>query len=275
MQSADPPTQPSTDELARAREELSRLRRELEDTNRGVVALHAELDDRSERLRHAAELKSRLLYNMTHEFRTPVNAIVGLCDLLDRRVAAEETSFIRKAALDLREMVDDLLELAKFEAGKSAVHAADVNVQDIFGGLRGLMKPMLLNGAVDLTLDAEAELPSMFTDGAKVSQILRNLISNGLKFTERGAVRVTARRVGDSMEFAVADTGAGIAPQDQSAIFDEFVQLPQRAGVRAQGTGLGLPLSRRLAELLGGTLTVASRLGAGSTFTLRLPLRTT
>ena len=258
-------------DLQARQQELVRLNRELEDTNRGVVALHAELDDRAEHLRRAAELKSRFVSNTTHEFRTPLNSIVGLCDLLDRRGRFEETQYILQAALELRELVDDLLDLAKVDAGKSPVRRETVVVADVFSALRAMLKPLLRNQSVALVFDAADDLPALVTDAAKVSQILRNLISNALKFTERGEVRVSARGSGETLTFTVADTGRGIDPADQALIFEEFAQLDVPVDGGAGGSGLGLPLARRLAELLGGTLTVASARGEGSTFTLTLP----
>ena len=260
-------------DLQARQQELLRLNRELEDTNRGVVALYAELDDRAEHLRRATELKSRFLSNTTHEFRTPVNSILGLCDLLDRHGRFEETGYIRQAARDLRELVDDLLDLAKVESGKSIVRPAAVVVDEVFGALRGMLKPLLRSQSVALVFDAEPDLPPLFSDAPKISQILRNLISNALKFTERGEVRVMARSAGEgAIAFVVADTGIGIAPEHQMLIFDEFAQVEARGRAREGGSGLGLPLARRLAELLGGTLTVASAIGSGSTFTLTVPI---
>jgi signal transduction histidine kinase len=256
-------------DLQTRQQELVRLNRELEDTNRGVVALYAELDDRAEHLRRAAELKSRFVSNTTHEFRTPVNSILGLCDLLDRRGDFEETRYIRDAARDLRELVDDLLDLARVEAGKTTVRRETVVITELFGALRGMLKPLLRNQSVALVFDAAPEVPAIVTDGAKVSQILRNLLSNALKFTERGEVRVSVRAAGSgTIEFSVADTGRGIAPEDLPVIFEEFAQVTPIRGA----SGLGLPLARRLAELLGGSLRVVSTLNAGSTFTLALPI---
>ena len=267
------------DELQRRQLELTRLNGELEDTNRGVVALYAELDERADHLRRADELKSRFLSNMTHEFRTPVNAIIGLCNLLveDRqaegRAPAPELHYIRKAADQLSDLVNDLLDLAKVEAGKIVIRPADFDVQSLFGALRGMLRPLLLNQSVMMVFEDAPDLPTLHTDEAKVSQVLRNLISNALKYTERGEVRVTARQEGDdTVAFSVADTGIGIAPQDQQRIFEEFTQVehPLQRGVK--GTGLGLPLSKRLAELLGGRLTVTSDVGLGSTFTFYVPM---
>ena len=266
------------DELQRKQAELTRLNGELEDTNRGVVALYAELDEKADHLRRADELKSRFLSNMTHEFRTPVNAIVGLCSLLieDRhdegRTPEPELDYIRKAADQLSELVNDLLDLAKVEAGKTVIRPTDFDVQSLFGALRGMLRPLLLNQSVALVFEDAEDLP-MHTDEAKVSQVLRNLISNALKYTERGEVRVSARRDrDDTVVFSVADTGIGIEPRDQQRIFEEFAQIehPLQRGVK--GTGLGLPLSRKLVELLGGRLTVASAAGIGSTFSFAVPM---
>ncbi len=268
------------DELERKQQELERLNRELEDTNRGVVALYAELDEKADHLRRADELKSRFLSNMTHEFRSPVNSICGLCNLLIEDAQRDGTPvpellYIRKAAEQLSELVNDLLDLSKVEAGKTVVRVAPFDVLNLFGTLRGMLRPLLTNKAVALVFEDRPELPTLHTDEGKVSQILRNLISNALKFTEHGEVRVSARTAGDeeTIEFSVSDTGIGIAAEDQARIFEEFTQLEHRLQRGVRGTGLGLPLSKRLAELLGGTLTVTSEPGVGSTFTVSLPVR--
>ena len=268
------------DDLQRKTQELVHVNRELEDTNRGVVALYAELDEKADHLRRADELKSRFLSNMTHEFRTPVNSIIGLTRLLmddrqrDGRDVEPELTYIRQAAEQLSELVNDLLDLAKVEAGKTTVRPTEFHVSGLFGALRGMLRPLLLNQSVALVFEGTDDLPALFTDEGKVSQILRNLISNGLKFTERGEVRISARigPANDSVVFEVSDTGIGIHPKDLERIFDEFIQLEQRMQKRVKGTGLGLALSKRLAELLGGTLTVTSEPGVGSTFALRIPM---
>jgi signal transduction histidine kinase/DNA-binding response OmpR family regulator len=268
------------DDLQRKQQELVHVNRELEDTNRGVVALYAELDEKADHLRRADELKSRFLSNMTHEFRTPVNSIIGLTRLLtdDRhregREVEPELKYIREAAEQLSELVNDLLDLAKVEAGKTTLRPTEFEIDGLFGALRGMLRPLLLNQSVALVFEGVEDLPPIYTDEAKVSQILRNLISNGLKFTERGEVRISARlgEAGDAITFEVSDTGIGIHPRDLSRIFDEFTQLEHRMQRRVKGTGLGLALSKRLAELLGGALTVTSTPGVGSTFVLRIPM---
>ena len=269
------------EDLRRRQEDLVRLNRELEDTNRGVVALYAELDEKAEHLRRADEMKSRFLSNMSHEFRTPLNSILAISKLphdhTDGDLTAEQdkqVGFVRKAAQDLAELVNDLLDLAKVEAGKTVVRPVEFEIENLFGALRGMLRPLLVTETVRLVFDEASALPEMFTDEAKISQILRNFISNALKFTERGEIRVGAMRGGDgtTVVFSVADTGIGIAAADHERIFQEFGQVENPLQRLAHGAGLGLPLSRKLAELLGGSLGVQSTLGAGSVFTAVIPM---
>jgi signal transduction histidine kinase/CheY-like chemotaxis protein len=267
-------------DLGQRQEQLVRLNHELEDTNRGVVALYAELDEKADYLRRASAMKSRFLSNMSHEFRTPLNSILSLSrillDRLDGALTAEQekqVAFIRRSAEDLLELVNDLLDLAKVEAGKVTIRPAEFEVEALFGALRGMLRPLLAhNTAVSLIFEEPTGLPTLCTDEGKVSQVLRNFISNALKFTERGEVRVRAvPGTEGTVVFTVADTGIGIAPEDQEAIFREFTQLESPRQKRVKGTGLGLPLSRRLAELLGGTISLQSQPGVGSTFFLTIP----
>lgn len=268
-------------EALRARQaEIERLNRELEDTNRGVVALYTELDEKAGYLQRAAELKTSFLSNMSHEFRTPLNAVLSLSQILLDRTDGDlsgeqekQVNFIRKAALDLSELVNDLLDLARVEAGKVVIRPTEFSIKDLFGALRGMLRPLLAhNSSVSLVFEEEEGLEPLVSDEGKVSQILRNLISNALKFTERGEVRVSAARGTDGkIVFAVTDTGIGIAPEDQERIFEEFVQIEGPIQRRVKGTGLGLPLSRKLAELLGGRLWLQSRPGFGSTFWATIP----
>ena len=268
------------DELRSRQEDLQRLNQELQDTNRGVVALYAELDERADHLRRADELKSKFLSHMSHEFRTPLNSILALSRLLlsrsDGELTAEQETqvrFIRKAAENLTELVDDLLDLAKVEAGKTVVVSSRFTVTSLFGALRGMLRPLLVGDAVALVFEDPNDVPSLDTDEAKVSQILRNFISNAIKFTECGEVRVwaTADRATDTVSLHVRDTGVGIAAGDIDIIFQEFGQVAHRLQGRVKGTGLGLPLAKKLAELLGGNITVESSPGNGSTFSVTVP----
>lgn len=267
------------DELHARQGDLERVNRELEDTNRGVVALYAELDERADHLRRADELKTKFLSNMTHEFRTPVNSIIALTNLLADRLGApadqkDEIYYIRKSAQQLSDIVDDLLDIAKVEAGKIEVRPAPFEVAALFGALRGMLRPLLVNPSLNLVFDEADDLPPILSDESKVSQILRNFISNALKYTERGEVRVTARLTAsrEHVEFSVSDTGIGIPEGDVDRVFDEFVQIENPLQRRVKGTGLGLPLTRRLAHLLGGRISVQSTLGIGSVFTVTIPV---
>jgi signal transduction histidine kinase len=266
-------------ELEKRQQDTARLNQELEETNQGVVALYAELDERASELRQADEVKTRFLSYMSHEFRTPLNSILALSDLLLRRVDGDLTAeqekqigFVRAASHELFEMVNDLLDIAKVEAGKIDLRVGTVEVAKLFGGLRGMMRPLTHGENVSLVFEDPPEDLLIVSDEGKINQILRNLISNALKFTEHGEVRVCVSCEKGQVRFSVSDTGIGIAPDDQERIFREFAQIENPVQRRVRGTGLGLPLSRKLAELIGGTLTVSSALGTGSTFRLTIPL---
>lgn len=267
--------------LATAESELTALREELETTNRGVVALYAELDVQAEQLRHASELKSRFLSYISHEFRTPLGAVKSLSGILlsemDGPLTGEQQKqvrFIRTSADELLELVNDQLDLAKLEAGRLTVSAEWFEMVDLFATLRGMFKPMLINEELTLTFEEPQGNARLYSDDRKLSQILRNFISNALKFTPRGEVRVRAMlNDDDTVTFTVSDTGIGIPPEALVHIFDDYTQVDTPLQRRVRGTGLGLALCRRLARLLGGDVAVESRLGAGSTFSATIPMR--
>src|SRR5580765_6873390 len=271
-------------ELRDRQEELAQLNRELDETNRGVVALYAELNDKADFLQRASELKSHFLSNMSHEFRTPLNSITALSqillDRLDGDLTAEQekqVKYIRSSAQDLTEIVNDLLDLAKVEAGKVTLRPTRFHVAGLFAALRGMLRPLLSqNSSVNLIFEEPTDIPDIFSDEAKISQILRNFISNALKFTERGEVRVRAMLGHDeTVVFSVADTGIGIAPSDQERIFEEWAQVEGRLQKTVKGTGLGLPLSKKFAQLLGGDVYVKSDVGNGATFFAAIPINFT
>jgi signal transduction histidine kinase len=269
-------------ELRERQEDLLSLTRELEDTNRGIVALYAEIEDKAERLRRADEMKSRFLSNTSHELRTPLSSIRALAKLLLDRMDGDLTieqerqvEFIERAANDLSDLVNDLLDLAKIEAGKVEVLVAPVVVENMFRALKGMLRPLVDAAKVELVFDAGGVTGPFDSDEGKISQILRNFISNALKFTEEGAVTVRARvdEAAGTIRFSVTDTGIGIAPDNLQLIFEEFSQIEHPLQRKSKGTGLGLPLCRKLADLLGGRVDVESTVGKGSTFTLTLPQR--
>jgi signal transduction histidine kinase len=267
-------------ELLRTLDELGRANRDLQDLNRGIAALHAELDERAREFQSAAELKTRFLSHMTHEFQTPINSIMSLVAILLKRfdgpLAAEQERQVRmidQAARGLDALVADLLDLSKVAAGKVVIRPRSFAVADLFSTLKGIMHPLLPQGgdAVALVFVEPPASAVLVSDEAKVGQILRNLVSNALKFTERGAIRVEAVDAGDHVELSVTDTGLGIPAEEHGRIFQEFSQVEHSAQSRVRGTGLGLPLSRKLARILGGDISVVSAPGAGSRFTVHLP----
>jgi signal transduction histidine kinase/CheY-like chemotaxis protein len=260
----------------------SELSNELEQTNRGVVALYAELDEKSERLRAASESKDRFWANVSHELRTPLNSIIGLTRLLaepgdDGGLDPErlyQVELIRNSGSTLLALVNDLLDVAKAESGQLHVDPANVDLRALFGRLRGLARPMTEGKPVEVIVSdvGDPNTPgTILTDEVALTSVLRNLLSNGIKYTDRGEVRLSARTTGPRLEISVADTGIGIPAGLSEHVFEEFYQVP---GVRRGGTGLGLPYARRLARILGGDLTLTSEPGVGTTVVLDLPQET-
>ena len=269
--------------IAKQQAELAVLQTELSETNKGVVALYAELDENAVQLREAADLKSRFLSYMSHEFRTPLASITSISEILisglDGPLTKEQhrqVQFVRGSVRELTEMVDDLLDLAKVDAGRISISPEWFEMVDLFSALRGMFKPIVGSGSVSLIFEETNSIPTIYTDDKKLSQILRNFISNALKFTSEGEVRVSAVLVGnDRVEFAVSDTGIGIAKDHLPALFSDFVQIDTRIQKRLRGTGLGLSLAKKFAELLGGNVAVTSEEGRGSRFSVVIPIRYT
>jgi signal transduction histidine kinase/CheY-like chemotaxis protein len=267
-------------DIERQKLELEKAYRDLGESNRAVVTLHAELEDRAASLKRAADVKGRVVANVSHEFRTPLHTILGLSGILldasDGPLSDEQRKqvrYIRTSAEELQQLVNDLLDLSKAESGKAQLRPEKFTLGQLLAALRGQMRPLVdPNQAVELTFAEPEDDFLLETDHGKVAQILRNLISNALKFTERGEVHVSVKREGASVSFSVSDTGIGIGPEDVERVFEEFNQVDSHIQQRVKGTGLGLALSRRLAELLDGRLTLESELGRGSTFTLTLPI---
>ncbi|MFF3829973.1 ATP-binding protein [Streptomyces sp. NPDC002458] len=279
------------EELRRLNEELeetnrgvvalySELSEELEETNRGVVALYAELEDKSRQLREASEAKTRFWANVSHELRTPVNSVVGLARMLlefdVERLDEEQrrqVSLISASGATLLALVDELLDVAKAESGRLEPTWSVVNLRVALGQLRGTLRGYGTPGAAELVVaESDARIVS---DEVMLARILRNLLSNALKFTPAGTVRLDVTREdgpdGDHVVFTVSDTGIGIPEEEQQQIFEEFYQVrgPHQRG--RSGTGLGLPYARRLTELLGGSLSLTSSPGSGTVVTVRLP----
>ena len=256
----------------------SELSAELEQTNRGVVALYAELDEKSDRLRAASESKDRFWANVSHELRTPLNSIIGLTRLLaepgDGALDPErryQVDLIKTSAGTLLSLVKDLLDVAKAESGRLHTDPAQVNLPALFGRLRGLARPMADGKPIEVVVDDAGVPESILTDEVALTSILRNLLANGIKYTDRGEVRLSARVLGPLLELTVTDTGIGIPAGLHEHVFEEFYQVP---GVGRGGTGLGLPYARRLARILGGDLVLSSVPGGGTSVVLDLPNQT-
>ena len=268
------------EELESKQDEMVRLNDELQETNRGVVALYAELDERGEQLRAANDAKSRFLANVSHELRSPLNSINGLANLLrdpetDPLTPAQDNQvrLIADATTELLHAVNGLLDLARAEAGVIEPDAEAVDVAALVTDMRATLHAQAAPG-VELIVQVPDSLEPVVTDGVLLGQLVRNLISNALKFTEAGQVEVlvdTERVDGaDFVVIEVRDTGVGIAEEHHDLIFEEFYRVPGHLQVRARSTGLGLPYARRVANALGGSLTMTSTPGRGSTFVARV-----
>jgi len=265
-------------ERRRAEEALKAQAVSLANSTEELRVLNEELNRRTVELERAMGARSRFYANMSHELRTPINAIMGYSSLLLDRIYGplneqQESSIERthKAANHLLELVNDILDLSKIEAGKMELQLESVGFPELIQDLFVTVAPFAEQHGVPLSLETRTTPFTIVSDARRVRQILLNLLSNAIKFGGGRPVRVVCGRSEDGgLQVEVVDRGEGIAPEDREKIFDEFVQLEQAHNT--QGTGLGLPISRRLAELLGGSLTVDSVQGEGSTFTLSLPL---
>ncbi|OUC90896.1 ATP-binding protein [Streptosporangium minutum] len=260
----------------------NQLSEELEETNRGVVALYAELDGKSAQLREASDAKNRFWATVSHELRTPLNSIIGLVRLLvgpgGDPLAAEQLhqiQLIGSSAETLLSLVSELLDMAKAEAGRLAPQPAVVDLVALAERMRMTLRPTSGTDQVTLSVKVSEKASELFVDEVMLTRILRNLLSNGLKFTEEGEVRLEVDLDAGTHEvvFTVTDTGIGVPEEHLERVFEEFFQVPGPIQVRTKGTGLGLPYARRLAQAMGGSLQLSSTSDAGTTVTLRLPHR--
>jgi signal transduction histidine kinase len=256
----------------------------LELLSRDLLDANVRLEDRAQQINEANMAKSRFLANVSHELRTPLNAIVGYNALALSGLYGEVTpelrgahDRIRAAADHLLRVVNDVLDLSKIEVGRMEIDLRSLSLEPLLEDVVSLVEPVAEAKGVRIDLVVARDLPDVITDGRHLRQILMNLMTNAIKFTERGSVTVVARR-GDEPDASsaliiVEDTGIGIAERDLDRIFDEFEQVrpSARGDSIARGTGLGLTVSRKLARLLGGEVGAASHVGAGSRFTLTLP----
>jgi HAMP domain-containing protein/CheY-like chemotaxis protein/signal transduction histidine kinase len=273
---------------------LAEQNRKVEQKNREVEAARRELEEKAKQLEVSTKYKSEFLANMSHELRTPLNSLLILAKLLsdnkDGNLSEKQVEYaqtILASGTDLLNLINDVLDLSKVEAGKMDINAGDVLLADVVNFVERSFRPVADQKGLELDEDIDPELPpSVYTDGQRLQQVLKNLLSNAFKFTEEGGVRLTIRKAEKGrrfghpalneadvvVAFAVTDTGIGIPADKHRVIFESFQQADGTTSRRFGGTGLGLSISREIARLLGGEIRVESAEGRGSTFTLFLPL---
>ena len=243
--------------------------------------LFHEIQDKSRQLEVANQHKSEFLANMSHELRTPLNAIIGFSEVLLERLFGDLNEKqddylkdIHSSGRHLLNLINDILDLSKVEAGRMELDLSTFDLPTAIANAMTLIRERAQRHGIAMAQDVAPELGDIVADERKFKQILLNLLSNAVKFTpDGGRIDVTARNTGDNIIIAVHDTGIGIAPEDQEAVFEEFRQVGRNYTSKQEGTGLGLALTRRFVELHGGRISVESRPGEGSTFTFTLPLK--
>ncbi len=268
--------------IQQAQEELARYSRSLEEM---VAQRTRELQERSEQLevalRRATEadrLKSEFLANMSHELRTPLNSIIGFSRVILNGIDGPLTELqrtdltaIHNSGVHLLQLINDILDLSKIEAGHMELCKEPVELAPLVRGILDTCRPLVEGKPLELVEKVPPDLPPAYADPTRVRQIILNLVSNAIKYTDRGSITVSARPQEDEIVISVRDTGIGIAPQDLPKVFEPFRQVGRALERRAAGTGLGLTISRRFVEMHGGRIWVESEPGQGSTFSFTLP----
>ncbi len=247
------------------------------DITERVLAQEA-LREAKEKAERATQAKSQFLANMSHELRTPLSAIIGFTELVMEVskdvLLAKQYGNLEKILMNAKHLlllINDILDLSKIEAGRVEIHPVEFSLAPLVDLCLRTVEPMVKSERLRLVKETEPDLPALFTDEDKLKQILINLLSNAVKFTEEGTVTVTGRCHNGEIVIAVKDTGIGIPEEALAQIFEEFHQVDSSSTRHYGGTGLGLAITRHLTHLLGGDITVQSRVGAGSTFTVSIP----
>jgi signal transduction histidine kinase/HAMP domain-containing protein/CheY-like chemotaxis protein len=296
LQAQQDELQNSNTELAEKAALLARQNRDIEVKNSEIEQARQELEDRAQQLATASKYKSEFMANMSHELRTPLNSALILAKLLSDNLEGNLTprqrefaKTIYSAGSDLQQLIDDILDMAKVEAGHVELQPNDFAVPELVSYVESMCRPLTTEKGLDFAVVVEPTVPGIvYTDEHRLQQILRNLLSNAVKFTHEGSVRLRITMVDPAVThttqlrsaaaviaFVVEDTGIGIAPDKLAVIFEAFQQADGTTSRKYGGTGLGLSISRQLTQLLGGELHVTSEPGAGSTFTLYLPVDNT
>ncbi len=265
---------------------LAKLNARLEDANRRLQEANIALQTSYLKAKEADRLKSEFVANISHELRTPLNAIIGFAQVILNEIDGpltdtqrEDLSAIYSSAQHLLNLVNDILDLSKIEAGKMELHKEWVDIKELVYGVMATTLTLIGDKDIKLIERVAEDLPPVYVDRTRIRQVILNLLSNAAKFTERGTITLTVDRLVETVDsrpqlfllFTVADTGIGIAPENIPIVFEEFRQVDSSLARQAEGTGLGLPISKRLVELHGGRLWVESRVGVGSRFCFTLP----
>jgi len=243
--------------------------------------LFQEIEEKGRQLELASQHKSQFVASMSHELRTPLNAIIGLTEMMVTNAprfgtekAAEPLKRVHRAGQHLLGLINQVLDLSKIEAGKLELNPESVSLAPLVDEVVGTARQLAQQNKNNLVVEAQEKLGMLTVDPMRLRQILLNLLSNACKFTSQGEVKLRVRKVADGrnwVEFAVADTGIGMTPEQQAKLFEEFTQADSSTARRYGGTGLGLAITRKLARMMGGDVMVASEPGKGSIFTVRLP----
>jgi signal transduction histidine kinase/CheY-like chemotaxis protein/HAMP domain-containing protein len=282
LQAQQEELQRSNEDLADKAALLAAQNRDIETKNAEIEQARQEIEERARQLALASKYKSQFLANMSHELRTPLNSLLILARLLaqnpGRNLTAKQVEYanvIHSAGSDLLQLINDILDLSKVEAGRMDIHAERFPLSALLDDIRATLQPLTAEKGLDFSVSSDEGVPrELFTDRQRLRQVLGNLLSNAAKFTERGGVRLWVARGADPemLAFSVTDTGIGIAPENLRTIFAAFQQGDGTLSRRYGGTGLGLSIAREVGTLLGGEITAESELGHGSTFTLFLPV---
>jgi signal transduction histidine kinase len=241
--------------------------------------LFAEIQATADRLRELDKLKSEFLATISHELRTPLNSVLGYSEIILEGIdgpigaeAEEDVRAIHENGQHLLKLINDVLDLAKIEAGRMTLDLEDVPLPPLLEKIRSANAGLLAGKPLTFIMSVPEDLPAVEADPLRLQQVLNNLISNAVKFTPQGTIRVAAWRENGNVAISIADTGIGIAPDDVPSIFEKFRQLDGSYTRRANGTGLGLAITNHLVQMHGGSIGVESELGKGTTFVVRLPV---
>ncbi len=247
-------------------------------TSIGNAKAYQEERDIAAQLREVDKLKTQFLANMSHELRTPLNSIIGFSRVILKGIDGPLTemqrtdlSSIHQSGKHLLDLINNILDLSKIEAGKMDINIAPLDLKPLLNGAASTAVGLVKDKSVEVLMDIPEDLPPVMGDETRMRQVLLNLVSNAAKFTETGSISISAGADDEQVWVSVADTGVGIAPENQAGIFDEFTQVDASTTRKAGGTGLGLPITKKFMEMHNGTITVDSELGQGSTFTITLP----